>query len=76
MNNVLPKTLSRYLAVQSVYNLIISSEKDEIINNFKIALPRASANEIKNHISEMWNYYGRILAEYPFLNNFPNNSNT
>ena len=34
MNKVLPKTLSRYLAVQSAYNLIISSEKDEIINNF------------------------------------------
>ena len=34
MNKILPKTLSRYLAVQSVYNLIISSEKDEIINNF------------------------------------------
>ena len=34
MNKVLPKTLSRYLAVQSVYNLIVSSEKDEIINNF------------------------------------------
>ena len=34
MNKVLPKTLSRYLAVQAVYNLIISSEKDEIINNF------------------------------------------
>ena len=34
MNRVLPKTLSRYLAVQSVYNFIISSEKDEIINNF------------------------------------------
>ena len=34
MNKVLPKTLSRYLAVKSAYNLIISSEKDEIINNF------------------------------------------
>ena len=34
MNKVLPKTLSRFLAVQSVYNLIISSEKDEIISNF------------------------------------------
>lgn len=34
MNKVLPKTLSRYLAVQAAYNLIISSEKDEIINNF------------------------------------------
>ena len=34
MNKVLPKTLSRYLAVQAAYNLIISSDKDEIINNF------------------------------------------
>ena len=34
MNKILPKTLSRYLAVQAAYNLIISSEKDEIINNF------------------------------------------
>ena len=24
----------------------------------------------------MWNYYGRILAEYSFLNNFRNNSKT
>ena len=48
--------------------------KKTILNNFKIALPHASANEIKNHISEMWNYYGRILAEYSFLNNFRNNS--
>ena len=34
MNKILPKTLSRYLAVQAAYNLIINSEKDEIINNF------------------------------------------
>ena len=34
MNKILPKTLSRYLAVQAAYNLIISSERDEIINNF------------------------------------------
>ena len=34
MNKILPKTLSRYLAVQAAYNLIICSEKDEIINNF------------------------------------------
>ena len=50
--------------------------KKTILNNFKIALPNASTNEIKIHISEMWNYYGRILAEYPFLNNFRNNSKT
>jgi N utilization substance protein B len=35
MNKVLPKTLSRYLAVQAAYNLIISSDKDEIIDNLK-----------------------------------------
>ncbi len=34
MNKVLPKTLSRYLAVQAAYNLMISPEKDEIIDNF------------------------------------------
>ena len=61
-----------------VFSLIgpLLRPKKTILNNFKIALPHASANEIKNHISEMWNYYGRILAEYSFLNNFRNNSKT
>jgi len=34
MNKVLPKTLSRYLAVQAAYNLMVSSEKAQIIDNF------------------------------------------
>ena len=34
MNKILPKTLSRYLAVQAAYNLMISSDKDKIIDNF------------------------------------------
>ena len=47
----------------------------KIINqNFKTALPDVSEEQIKNYTSNMWNYYGRILAEYPFLQNFRNNS--
>jgi len=47
----------------------------KIINqNFKTALPDVSEEQIKNYTSNMWNYYGRILAEYPFLKNFRNNS--
>ncbi len=34
MNKTLPKTLSRYLAIQAVYNLKLTSEKDQIINNY------------------------------------------
>jgi Kdo2-lipid IVA lauroyltransferase/acyltransferase len=47
----------------------------KIINqNFKTALPNVSEEQIKNYTNNMWNYYGRILAEYPFLQNFRNNS--
>ena len=44
--------------------------KKTILNNLKIALPQATEDEVKYHIDNMWNYYGKILAEYPFLNNF------
>ena len=33
MNKILPKTLSRYLVIQAVYNLKLTSERDQIINN-------------------------------------------
>ena len=47
----------------------------KIINsNFKNALPNSSKIEIKKYSNNMWNYYGRILAEYLFLKNFRNNS--
>ena len=46
--------------------------KDIISKNLKKAFPNISDKEIKDHIHEMWNYYGKIFAEYPFLNNFRN----
>ena len=48
--------------------------KNIISKNLKKAFPNISDDEIKNHIHEMWNYYGKIFAEYPFLKNFRNNS--
>tara|TARA_Y100000591_G_C21784151_1_gene672795 strand:+ start:402 stop:1271 length:870 start_codon:yes stop_codon:yes gene_type:complete len=48
--------------------------KKTIINNFKIALPQATTNEVEGYINDMWNYYGKILAEYSFLNNFRKDS--
>ena len=48
--------------------------KNIISKNLKKAFPNISDDEIKNHIHEMWNYYGKIFAEYPFLKNFRNSS--
>ena len=46
--------------------------KNIISKNLKKAFPNISDKEIKNHINEMWNFYGKIFAEYPFLNGFRN----
>ena len=43
-----------------------------ISKNLKKAFPNITDKEIKDHINEMWNFYGKIFAEYPFLNNFRN----
>jgi len=48
--------------------------KKVIINNFKTAFPDISEKQIKDYMNDMWGYYGRILAEYPFLKNFRNES--
>ena len=48
--------------------------KKTIVKNFKIAFPQISDEEIKNYSKNMWNYYGKILAEYPFIKNFRNSS--
>jgi KDO2-lipid IV(A) lauroyltransferase len=48
--------------------------KNIISKNLKKAFPNISDDEIKNHIHEMWNYYGKIFAEYPFLKNFRNSN--
>ena len=46
--------------------------KNIISKNLKRAFPNISDEEIKNYMHQMWNYYGKIFAEYPFLNNFRN----
>ncbi len=46
--------------------------KKTIIKNFKIAFPNTPIENIKEHSYKMWNYYGRIFAEYPFLSDFRN----
>ena len=43
----------------------------KIINkNLKKAFPNISESEIKKRTNSMWEYYGKIFAEYPFLSNF------
>ena len=49
-------------------------KKNTIINNIKKAFPRASNIEIIKIINEMWNYYGRVFAEYSFMKYFRNNT--
>ena len=46
--------------------------KKTIIKNFKIAFPNTPIENIKEHSCKMWNYYGRIFAEYPFMSDFRN----
>ena len=48
--------------------------KKIISKNLKKAYPGISDEEIKIKMSQMWNYYGKIFAEYPFLNDFRNKS--
>ena len=39
--------------------------KKTINQNMFIALPNKSSAEIEKYKNNMWNYYGKILAEYP-----------
>ncbi len=45
-----------------------------INNNLSTALPNHSQKEKRILMNDMWNYYGRIFAEYLFLKNFRNDS--
>ena len=47
--------------------------KKTVENNLRIAFPNLSENEIKKYILEMWEYYGKIFAEYIFLSELRNN---
>jgi len=46
--------------------------KKIISKNLFKSFPKISEIELKKNISEMWEYYGKVFAEYPFLNNFRN----
>ncbi len=65
--------LSSYLSgrIFTLMGPLFKSKK--IINkNISIALKNKSDLLIKNYKKDMWNYYGKILAEYIFLKNFRN----
>ena len=55
-----------------VFGKFFRSQK-KIENNLKIAFPDLTNIEMKELISEMWNYYGKVFAEYIFLNDFREN---
>ena len=55
-----------------VFGKFFRSQK-KIENNLKIAFPNLTNIEIKQYISEMWNYYGKVFAEYIFLNDLRKN---
>ena len=44
--------------------------KKTISKNLINAFPKISDKEMKVNMNQMWNYYGKIFAEYPFLKNF------
>ena len=48
--------------------------KEIISKNLKRAFPNISDEEIRKKIKDMWDYYGKVFAGYPFLNNFRNKS--
>ena len=48
----------------------IFRSKDLIKSNILKAFPNLKSHEINKIRSEMWNNYGRILAEYMFIKNF------
>ncbi len=49
--------------------------KKIIENNLRLAFPNLTFSEIERHKKEMWGYYGKIFAEYMFLNDLRNNKN-
>ena len=44
--------------------------KDTISKNLRKVYPEITESEIKRKSKNMWEYYGKIFAEYPFLNKF------
>ncbi len=48
----------------------LSRSKKNIISNIKKAFPKLEEKNINLIIKNMWNNYGRILADYMFIKNF------
>ena len=48
--------------------------KKIISKNLIKVFPNISNDEIKKKTDDMWIYYGKIFAEYPFLNHLRNKS--
>ena len=67
--------LSSYLSGR-IFTLIgpLFRSKKIINKNISIALENKSDLLIENYKKDMWNYYGKILAEYIFLKNFRNDT--
>ena len=67
--------LSSYLS-GSIFKLVgpLFRSKKIINKNISIALENKSDLLIENYKKDMWNYYGKILAEYIFLKNFRNDT--
>ena len=67
--------ISSYLSGK-IFTLIgpLFKSKKIINKNISIALEKKSDLSIKNYKKDMWNYYGKILAEYIFLKNFRNDT--
>ena len=63
-----------YFLSGKIFRIIgpIFRSKKIIIKNMSIAFPNKSKIEINKYKNDMWNYYGKILAEYPFIKNFRN----
>ena len=49
--------------------------KKTINKNFYTAFPDATKEQIEIYTNDMWNYFGRILADYSYLKNFRNDTN-
>ena len=65
--------LSTYISgkIFSIFGPLFRS-KETINKNLRKVYPEITESEIKRKSKSMWEYYGKIFAEYPFLSHFRN----
>ena len=63
--------ISNYIA-KNIFKIIGPQFRSKkIINqNLKLAFPNKSENELNQITCNMWEYYGKIFSEYPFIKKF------